>query len=63
MEIVKRLIVVALERACSVVDYLWDWPPPFQWVARWLGCPSGLALWSSALDERWNTGIWEACDG
>ncbi|MBX6357780.1 MAG: hypothetical protein IRZ05_18240 [Micromonosporaceae bacterium] len=40
MELVKRLIVVALERACGIVDHLWDWPPPVQWVARWLGCPS-----------------------
>lgn len=55
----KRMITHALDRACTWVDRLWDWPPPFRWVARWLGCPSGLALWVARLDERWRTGLYE----
>ena len=54
----KRLVVIFLEWSCFVVDHLWNWPAPFWWVARWLGCPRGLAMWSSNLDERWGTGVW-----
>lgn len=58
--IVVRLVIVAgLSRACLVVDrWLW-WAPGI----RRLGCPSGMALWSSQLDERWHTGLWKEPDG
>lgn len=49
----RRMIVAGLDHACSVVDRLpwWTYWP----VKRWLGCPSGLALWSARLDDRWQT--------
>ena len=52
----KALIVRTLEAACGPVDRLPNWTYPF--VGTWLGCPGGLALWSSRLDERWGTGVW-----
>lgn len=62
MNTVRRAIVVALETACEQVDRLWDWPPPVRWLAAMLGCPSGLAVWSARLDERWQTGVWTEPD-
>jgi hypothetical protein len=51
---VRRLIVVGLERACTVVDRL---TPDVRW---WLpGRVCRLAEWSYRLDERWETGVWE----
>jgi hypothetical protein len=55
---VRRAIVSGLRDACTLADRLWSWPPPFRWIAARLGCPSGLALWSAQLDERWRTGVW-----
>jgi len=52
---VKRLIVVALERACGFVDHL---PFGIGWRSG-LGCPDGLARWSDILDQKWNTGVWK----
>jgi hypothetical protein len=60
---VKRWLVVALERSCEAVDRMWSWPLPFRIVPRLIGCPHGLALWSSKLDEHWATGVWwDWCD-
>lgn len=56
---IKRWIVDFLETACARVDKLWDWPRPFHIVPILLGCPSGLALLSAKLDERWQTGLWK----
>jgi hypothetical protein len=52
---VRRLVVIALERACSILDRS-------PWPLYYLGCPRGLALWSSELDERWHTGVWQPYD-
>lgn len=53
-----RRLVAVMESACDLIDripwWLRAWNP-----LRWLGCPRGLALWSSELDERWQTGVWE----
>lgn len=46
----------SLEKACGLVDRLPNWTYPF--VGNWIGCPTGMALWSSRLDERWGTGEW-----
>lgn len=59
MTVIRRTIVITLERACAAADRLWDWPTPAWWVARCLGCPRGLALLSAHLDERWHTEVWE----
>lgn len=55
----KKFIVRALEVLCRGVDHLWGWPWPFWLIARVLGCPGGLALWSAQLDVHWNTGLWK----
>lgn len=47
----KRLIVTGLESVCALADRT-----PV--LRRLIGCPRGLALLSSRLDERWNTGVW-----
>lgn len=58
---VRRWIVVGLERACSVVDWL---PAPWHDEDGWhlgpafYGCRLGLALRSADLDERWGTEVW-----
>lgn len=49
---IRRLIVIALERVCTVVDC------HVPGVRRVLGCPRGMAMWSSMLDERWKAGVW-----
>lgn len=56
---VKRLIVKGMSRTCWLIDGIRP-----GWIVgytplRWLGCPCGLALWSSKLDERWGTGEWK----
>jgi len=43
----KRFIVIALEKACTVRDML---PGT---------CKHRLAYWSGQLDGRWNTGVWD----
>ena len=55
----RRLIVIALERACFALDHprIRGWLP---WPLTRLACPAGMARWSSELDERWHTGVWEA---
>lgn len=55
----KRLIVQALERGCNAIDCIRPWQLVYYTPLRWLGCPSGMALWSSQLDERWQTGEWK----
>lgn len=57
---IKLAIVASIEYGCHLVDHLWNWPLPFRWIAHLLGCPSGLALWSAKLDERWQTGWWSS---
>ncbi len=52
--IFKRILVKGLELACSFVDWL---PFGIGWRSG-LGCPDGLARWSSNLDEKWGTGVW-----
>lgn len=52
--IFKRILVKGLELACSFVDWL---PFGIGWRSG-LGCPDGLARWSSVLDEKWGTGVW-----
>jgi hypothetical protein len=54
--IAKRALVQAMEFACAGVDRLPDRLHPL--LGR-LGCPSGLASWSAALDEKWKTGVWK----
>jgi hypothetical protein len=56
--LVKRWIVRGMEDACDVLDRA---PFGIGYRTR-LGCPRGLALWSSQLDERWGTGVWTAPD-
>ena len=46
----KLLVVNLLERMCCLLH----WIP-------WYDCR--LALWSSQLDERWNTGSWNLSGG
>jgi hypothetical protein len=50
----RRLIVLAMLNGCGILDRLW-----LPWPLTRLACPSGLALWSSELDERWGTGVWQ----
>lgn len=45
----KRLIVIALVRACDVQDWL---------RLDYLTHSHRLAHWSSLLDERWETNVW-----
>lgn len=47
----KRMIVIALEEACTATDRV-------PWLWGLLGCR--MARWSAALDERWGTGVWRA---
>lgn len=56
MSRIKYWIVAGLSLACERVDRLPNWTYPL--VGRWLGCPRGMALWSSKLDDRWQTGAW-----
>jgi len=46
----KRLIVIALERICDLIDRL-------SWFGL-LGYSCQLARWSAALDDRWETEVW-----
>lgn len=58
--VVSRIALVAgLSRACLVIDRWLSWVPGL----RRLGCPRGMALWSSQLDERWHIGLWKKPDG
>ena len=47
----RTWIVIALEQLCGVLDRV-----PGQWGCRW-----GLAELSTRLDDRWGTGVWDAC--
>lgn len=55
----KRFIIKALEVLCRGVDRLWGAPWPLWLIARALGCPRGLALWSFQLNEHWKTELWK----
>ncbi len=48
----KRLIVVGLERTCTLLDHI---PPQGKWGCYYLR----LAQRSAELDEKWQTGVWE----
>lgn len=59
----RRLIVVALERVCGVIDDLpgvgLEGGRPHLLRHSQFGCyPLRLALLSAHLDERWATGVW-----
>jgi hypothetical protein len=47
---VHRLIVLALLRACDLTDWL---------RLDYLTHRHRLSEWALALDDRWNTGVWE----
>jgi hypothetical protein len=55
----KKFIVSAMSEVCYVIDGIRPYWLVSATPLRWLGCPRGLALWSSNLDEKWNTGVWE----
>ena len=59
----KKAIVIALEKACGLLDQV---PVPYRHEGRLhlgggaLGCYwFRLAARSAQLDERWGTGVWE----
>jgi hypothetical protein len=56
----RRLIVVAMVNACGTLDRM---RPLLPWPLTRLACPSGLALWSSELDQRWGTRVWRGTEG
>lgn len=54
---VRRAVLLTMDWVCAGIDGLpnWTWRIP---LLHRLGCPRGLALWSSYLDEHWKTGCW-----
>ena len=57
--ILRRFIVIALERACVPVHQITH-RRPFLWTP-WPLCP--LAELSYRLEERWKTGAWRYVKG
>lgn len=58
----KALIVGALARLCTWLDWLPGWDRDedgWHWYrsACW-GCRLGLANYSLRLDDHWQTGVW-----
>jgi hypothetical protein len=54
----KRWLVAAMERSCSLIDQIRPWQIVAYTPLRWLGCPRGLAAWSDRLDQHWGTEVW-----
>jgi hypothetical protein len=62
---VKKLLVIALEKTCTIKDKVLNVLPTPNWVMdsdwkalNWIyGC--NLATLSAELDEKWATGLWK----
>ena len=59
----RYLVVMGLERLCTVIDQIpWIWEGTWYWRGL-LGCyPLRLANWSARLEDRWGTGYWRIQD-
>lgn len=61
----KRFIVIALEKLCEAVDVIPYWERTEGRWHRYRGTYGHIwkyfqpSLWSAALDERWQTGVWK----
>lgn len=60
----QALLIGAMCLACAFFDTVDRWLAKvglwLPWPFSRLRCPAGLAMWSSILDERWETGVWKA---